>query len=61
MTNTTENKTNQISNQVPASQGILKPSDVIDIFELFSIFRRHWLIFALLSVIGLVAGVTYAR
>ena len=57
MTNTQENQTNQ----VPVSQGILKPSDVIDVFELFNIFRRHWLIFAFFSIIGLIAGLTYAR
>ena len=57
MTNTPEKQTNQ----VPAMQGILKPSDVIDVFELFNIFRRHWLIFAVLSFLGLVAGLTYAR
>ena len=61
MTNIPEKQSNQIPNQVPASQGIFKPSEVIDIFVLFDIFRRHWFIFAFFSIIGLIAGITYAR
>lgn len=58
MTNTPEQ--NQNTRQ-PSSE-FLKPVDMAeDVLEIFSLFRRYWVIFAVFSLIGLIAGVTYAR
>ena len=58
MTNTTEqNQNRQLPSSVP-----FKPTDMTeDILGLFNLFQRHWVIFAVLSFVGLVLGITYAR
>ena len=58
MTNSTEqNQNRQLPSSVP-----FKPTDMTeDILGLFNLFLRHWVIFAVLSFVGMVLGITYAR
>jgi len=52
----------QNQNMRQPSADFLKPVDMAeDVLEMFNLFRRYWYIFAILSFVGLVAGVTYGR